>query len=69
MNKCKFCDSNSNDFISLNDTIDYSGIEIAINSQGMLRSRYYDIDYDSNFRSQDIINIKYCPMCGKELVK
>jgi hypothetical protein len=61
--RCKYCSAENNDFIPLNDTVDYSGIEISLNQQGMLRVRYYDIN-DPNFVTQDIINIKYCPMCG-----
>ena len=40
----------------------YSGIEIAINPQGMLRVRVYD---DDSLETQDIVHVKYCPMCGR----
>lgn len=63
MARCKYCSAVNNDFIPLNDTVDYSGIEISLNRQGMLRVRYYDIN-DPDFVTQDIINIKYCPVCG-----
>ena len=63
---CQYCESRgNNDFLLLNQTQDYSGIEIALNRQGMLRTRYYgdnDIWY-----SQEIVNIKFCPMCGRKL--
>ena len=65
---CVFCERNNNDFIPLNQTADYSGIEISVNRQGMLRVRYNDAN-EPNFITQDIINIKYCPICGKEFIQ
>lgn len=62
---CKFCEAYNNDFVLLNDTRAYSGIELAINRQGMLRVRYYD-DYSQVWFSEDIVNIKHCPMCGRK---
>lgn len=52
----------------MNQTMEYSGIELAINRQGMLRARYYDVNGDV-FEVQDFVEIKYCPMCGKKIVK
>jgi hypothetical protein len=49
----------------MNQTVEYSGIELAINCQGMLRARYYDLNGDT-FEVQDIINIKHCPLCGRK---
>ena len=63
---CKFCEADNNDFVIMNDTIDYSGIEMAINRQGMLRVRYYMYNGIDRFESQDILNVKHCPMCGRE---
>ena len=65
---CEFCNWNTNDFVILNDTADYSGIEFAIHKKGMLRARYFENGTKDLFISQDMINIKYCPMCGKELI-
>ena len=64
---CKFCRASNNDFQMLNtETWEYSGIEIAINRQGMLRVRHYD--YDPNvYHAQEIITIKHCPMCGAKM--
>ena len=63
---CQYCESRgNNDFLLLNQTKDYSGIEIASDRQGMLRTRYYG-DNDIWF-SQEIVNIKFCPMCGRKL--
>lgn len=63
---CRYCNANNcNDFIPINNTVEYSGIELAINRQGMLRARYYDVNGDT-FETQDIIKIKCCPMCGRE---
>lgn len=60
---CKYCQHENNDFVILNETTDYSGIEMALNRQGMLRVRY---DYSQVWFSEDIINVKFCPMCGKK---
>jgi hypothetical protein len=66
---CQYCDKrNENDFIIMNQTTEYSGIELAVNCQGMLRTRYYDLNGDT-FEVQDITNIKYCPMCGESFIK
>lgn len=65
---CQYCDSNYNDFVVMNQTMEYSGIELAINRQGMLRARYYDVNGDV-FETQDIIEIKYCPLCGRKFNK
>ena len=62
---CQYCENEYNDFVLLNETASYSDIEIALNRQGVLRVRTYDGDGWS-FVSQDIINVKYCPMCGRK---
>ena len=63
---CKYCEPNKdNSFVILNETFEYSGIEFALHSKGMLRCRYYE--GKENFESQDIVNIKFCPICGTEL--
>lgn len=59
---CNHCIPNNHDFISLNDTVEYSGIEMAINDQGMLRIRVYE---EGKLITQDIVNINYCPICGR----
>ena len=64
--KCAYCDSENNDFIQLNQTFGFSCIEISFNSQGMLRVRYYE-NGDNDFVSQVIINIKFCPNCGRAM--
>ena len=61
---CKYCEHENNDFILLNDTADYSGIEMALNRQGMFRVRYYT--EGCIWFSEDILNIKHCPMCGRK---
>ena len=65
---CQYCDSDCNDFVVMNQAMEYSGIELAINRQGMLRARYYDVNGDV-FETQDIIEIKYCPLCGRKFNK
>ena len=66
--KCAYCDREDNDFVLLNQTMDYSGIEIALNRQGMLRVRCYADDSKVWF-SQDIVEIKFCPNCGRAMKK
>lgn len=62
---CEYCKHENNDFVILNTTVDYSNIEMAINRQGMFRIRHYT-DENQVWFSQDIINIKYCPICGRK---
>lgn len=62
MVKCAYCEGEDNQFVQLNQSAEYSGIEMAVNRQGMLRVR----DYFGDFRTQDIVNIKYCPACGQK---
>ena len=64
--QCPYCEADDNQFIPLNETKDYSGIEISLNKQGMMRIRFGYADCVC-FESQDIVNIKYCPMCGRKL--
>lgn len=63
--KCKYCEHENNDFVILNETKEYSGLEVAMNRQGMLRIRHYSSN--QMWAIQDIVNIKYCPMCGKKI--
>lgn len=68
---CPYCEAPTNDFIQMNqNTIDYSCIEISINRQGILRARTY-VRKDDLFlyEHQDIIEINYCPLCGKPFRK
>lgn len=60
---CSFCGSSANRFLPLRASGKYSGIEIAINPQGMLRVRVYD---DESLKTQDIVHVEYCPMCGRK---
>lgn len=61
---CPVCCSGSNDFMIINeDTALYSGIEVSLNRQGMLRVRCYD-DFNELFTSQEIVRLVNCPMCG-----
>jgi hypothetical protein len=66
--KCPYCEHENNDFITLNQTAEYSGIEIAMNRQGMLRVRCCGENTET-FQTQDIVEIKYCPLCGKKIEK
>ena len=62
---CKYCENENNDFVLLNDTNMYSGIDIEINRQGFLRVRVLNDEMDS-FITQDILSVNYCPICGRE---
>ena len=62
---CKYCEHGGNDFVVLNDTKEYSGMEIALNRQGMLRVRYYE-GYNQLWSVEDIVNVRFCPMCGRK---
>lgn len=61
---CKYCECENNDFILLNDTNMYSGVDIEINRQGMLRIRVFNDEY-GGFVTEDILNLKYCPICSR----
>lgn len=61
---CRYCHGFNHRFIPLHNTSAYSGVEIAVNSQGMLRVRV--LNECDVFTTQDIVNIKYCPMCGRK---
>ena len=65
---CKYCEHENNDFVLLNETADFSDIEMSLNRQGMLRVRYYEQGKYDLFYSQDIINVKYCPMCCRKMI-
>lgn len=60
---CPFCSDTDNGFIRMNDTVEYSGIEMCMNRKGMFRVRVYD--ESEHIDSQDSINMKYCPFCGR----
>lgn len=62
---CEYCEHENNDFITLNATVDYSNIEMAINRQGVFRIRHYT-DENQVWFSQDLININFCPVCGRK---
>ena len=65
---CPYCDAETNDFVPINQSVEYSGIEIALNRQGMLRVRVYESGQET-FTTQDIVEIKYCPNCGCKMDK
>lgn len=67
MTKCPYCECGTNDFEVLNQTTEYSGIELAVNRQGLLRACV--LDDDGGFSTQDIVEIRHCPLCGKRFVK
>lgn len=61
---CEYCDSNTRYFHCLNQTLEYSGIDIALSPLGILRCR---VDFGTGDGLQDIVRINYCPMCGRKL--
>lgn len=34
--RCPYCESGTNDFVPMNQAVEYSGIEMAVNRQGMI---------------------------------
>jgi hypothetical protein len=66
---CKYCGRKNNDFVLLNDTAEYSDLEISVNRQGMLRARYHKQGKYDLFFTQDIVNINFCPICGRRLAE
>lgn len=62
---CQYCRGKNNDFVLLNNTNMYSGVDIEMNKQGMLRVRVFNDEMDG-FVTQDILNILYCPLCGRK---
>lgn len=64
--RCKFC---SEDYSVLNPiSNEYSGLEISLMTKiKCLRVRAYM--HKELFETQDVINIKYCCMCGRKLVE
>ena len=70
--KCPYCNDPKTHFVRLNNTVDYSGIEIALNGPARTlrcRTYYYSpMSRAEGFDStQDMIPINYCPMCGRKL--
>ena len=65
--KCPYCEAENNDFIPVNQTVDYSGIEIALNRWGELRVRTFPNCEIPYFDSQDIVQVKFCPLCGRRV--
>ena len=58
------CVCQSEHFNSLNqNTVDYSGIEIAIHKDRMLRVRTQTAEGICS----DVMSINYCPICGRRL--
>ena len=65
MLKCDYCSGKDNSFVPMNQTKEYSCIEMSLNRQGMLRVRVGD-DGAGNFVTQDVVNVRCCPMCGRK---
>jgi hypothetical protein len=63
------CWCTETEYLSLNDP-HYSGIEMVLFPRSkMIRTRVYwtqDIEHGI-FDTQDVVNVKYCPLCGREL--
>ena len=66
--QCEYCCRPNNDFVLLNDTGMYSGLDAELNRQGMLRIRYFHGATEC-FETQDIMNIKFCPICGRKFME
>ena len=60
------CCGHGDGFHALNPgTSDYSGIELALCAKGMLRARRFD--EKGNMEAQDVVNVNFCPICGRAL--
>ena len=42
--RCPYCESGTNDFVPMNQAVEYSGIEMAVNRQGMVGNANERID-------------------------
>lgn len=62
------CEACSKGFAVLNETMDYSGLEFAL-MKNVIRVRYFPTHKYDIFKTQDILPIKFCPMCGRRLEK
>lgn len=60
---CEYCEEKEG-FTPLSNTSEYSGLEISMN-RNWIRCRAYM--GKEIFVTQDVVSIKYCPMCGKKL--
>ena len=70
MEKCKFCNLQSGERGLLNDTAEYSGIEVVMMPFNAIRVRVFrDYENDNTFRGQEVVVVNFCPMCGKKLKK
>lgn len=62
---CEYCNE---DYKVLNKTKEYSDIEISLyTSIKAIRVRAI-FDETDLFQAQDVININYCPICGRKLI-
>ncbi|MBO6243310.1 MAG: hypothetical protein J6O41_01905 [Clostridia bacterium] len=61
---CEYCNAN---YKVLNKTKEYSDIEISLYTA--IRGIRVRAIFDERglFKTQDVININYCPMCGRKL--
>lgn len=69
---CPYCENKTKSFLPINQTVEYSGIEIALNRQGLLRVRVLDCSGGEptiRLVTQDVVELKNCPLCGKRFVK
>lgn len=60
---CEYC---KDGFAVLNETMEYSGLEFAL-MKNTLRARYFPSHEYTTFKTQDILSINFCPMCGRKL--
>ena len=63
--KCPYCDPDVGLVLNY-DGMMYSGIEIRLLGRvGILRCRSFPLDNFDTYDTQDAVNIKFCPMCGR----
>lgn len=64
---CRYCDPSGNhDFRPVNQSAEYSDIEMSLSNLGVFRVRVYN---GENITRQDVVEMRYCPLCGRKFQK
>ena len=67
---CPYCTPTPDNRLLNAGTYDLSGVEVQVIGKGrVLRVRSYrNNEVDGLYESQEMVLIKYCPICGRDLV-
>lgn len=63
---CRYCEPKPDGVVYVMNDPEYSGIELSMHHAGELRVRYSEEGSDT-YEAQEIIQMNYCPMCGRRL--